>query len=159
MIDIARVRGHDHVTTRHVERYGHARRPAHGGRRADRYTGIAKGHSGSVRIVNRAARTNAVLFLFHEVLGGTNSCDRFHGAKVVLEQLIANGAVGLLTTHDLALTELSRTFAPHALNIHFEEHYENGEMRFDYLPRPGVLTRTNGLNVMAALGITLKSAD
>jgi DNA mismatch repair ATPase MutS len=30
---------------------------------------------------------------------------------------------------------------------------ENGEMQFDYKMRPGVLTHTNGLNVMAALGL------
>ena len=37
--------------------------------------------------------------------------------------------------------------------MHFEEHYEGGEMRFDYQMRPGALTRTNGVNVMAALGL------
>jgi DNA mismatch repair ATPase MutS len=39
-----------------------------------------------------------------------------------------------------------------AVNVHFAEQYENKEMRFDYRMRPGVLTRTNGVNVMAALG-------
>jgi hypothetical protein len=36
---------------------------------------------------------------------------------------------------------------------HFEEHYENSEMQFDYRMRSGVLTHTNGANVMAALGL------
>ena len=65
---------------------------------------------------------------------------------------------GLVTTHDLALTEVVKAFEGHAINVHFEEHYENGEMRFDYRMRPGVLTRTNGLNVMAAGLLSLPKA-
>ncbi len=99
------------------------------------------------------ARAERVLFLFDEVLGGTNSNDRLWGTKAVIDQLADRGAVGLITTHDLALTEIVGAFPGRASNVHFEEHYEDGEMRFDYQMRPGVLTRTNGVNVMAALGI------
>jgi len=100
------------------------------------------------------SRTNNLLFLLDEVLGGTNSNDRFWGATAIIDQLARSGAVGLVTTHDLALTEVVRALDDRAINVHFEEHYENGEMRFDYRMRPGVLTRTNGLNVMAALGLS-----
>jgi DNA mismatch repair ATPase MutS len=99
------------------------------------------------------SRSSKALFLLDEVLGGTNSNDRFLGARAFIEQLAGNGAVGLVTTHDLALTEVVKAFEGRAINVHFEEHYENGEMRFDYVMRSGVLTRTNGLNVMAALGL------
>ncbi len=96
---------------------------------------------------------NNVLFLLDEMLGGTNSADRLFGARAVIEQLAASGAIGLVTTHDLAVTEVVKALDGRAINVHFEEHYENGEMRFDYRMRPGVLTRTNGVNVMAALGL------
>jgi len=99
------------------------------------------------------ARAKPVLFLFDEVLSGTNSTDRLWGTKAVIDHLAKSGAVGLITTHDLALTEIVNAFPGRASNVHFEEHYENGEMHFDYRMRPGVLTRTNGVNVMAALGI------
>jgi hypothetical protein len=99
------------------------------------------------------SRTNRMLFLLDEMLGGTNSADRLFGARAVIDQLAANGAIGLVTTHDLALTDVVRALDGRAINVHFEEHYENKEMRFDYRMRPGVLTRTNGLNVMAALGL------
>jgi DNA mismatch repair ATPase MutS len=100
------------------------------------------------------SRTNNVLFLLDEVLGGTNSNDRFVGARTVIHELTGNGgAVGLITTHDLALTNIVKGLDGRAINMHFEEYYDNGEMRFDYRLRPGVLTRTNGLNVMAALGL------
>jgi hypothetical protein len=99
------------------------------------------------------ARTNKLLFLLDEVLGGTNSADRLFGVRALIQQLIASGAVGIITTHDLALTEAVKDLDGRAINVHFEEHYEDGEMRFDYRMRPGVLTRTNGINVMAALGL------
>ncbi len=99
------------------------------------------------------ACAKCVLFLFDEVLGGTNSADRFWGTKAVIDQLAQSGAVGLITTHDLALTEIVSALRGRASNVYFEEHYEDGEMLFDYRMRPGVLTRTNGVNVMTALGI------
>jgi hypothetical protein len=99
------------------------------------------------------SHTNKLLFLLDEVLGGTNSADRLFGVRAVIEQLLASGAVGIVTTHDLALAEVANDLGGRAINVHFEEHYEDGEMRFDYRMRPGVLTRTNGVNVMAALGL------
>lgn len=100
-----------------------------------------------------AARKNNLLFLLDEMLGGTNSQDRLFGAKAVIQELLSTGAIGLITTHDLALTEISNNFNNHVRNAHFEEHYQNGQMRFDYILRLGVLSRTNGRNVMAALGL------
>lgn len=102
------------------------------------------------------SRAGNLLFLLDEVLGGTNSRDRYFGASAVIEQLLGNGALGLVTTHDLALTEIVKSHDGKALNVHFEEHCEDGEMRFDYRMRSGVLSRTNGLNVMAALGLLPK---
>ena len=99
------------------------------------------------------SRTHSILFLLDEMLGGTNSADRLFGARAVIEQLAANRAIGFVTTHDLALTDVVRTLDGRAINVHFEEHYENNEMRFDYRMRPGVLARTNGVNVMTALGL------
>jgi DNA mismatch repair ATPase MutS len=99
------------------------------------------------------SRTNSVLFLLDEILGGTNSSDRLFGARAVIDQLAANAAVGIVTTHDLALTDVARALDGRAINVHFEEYYDNNEMRFDYRMRPGVLIRTNGLNIMAALGL------
>lgn len=99
------------------------------------------------------ARSGNLLFLLDEVLGGTNSKDRLWGARAVIEHLMASRAVGIVTTHDLALTEIVEALDSRAINVHFEDYYEKGEMRFDYRMRSGVLTRTNGLNVMAALGL------
>jgi MutS domain V len=103
------------------------------------------------------ARAKSTLFLLDEMLGGTNSKDRLYGAQAVINELMGTGAIGIITTHDLALTEIGNQFDGRVSNVHFEEHYVEGEMRFDYKMLPGVLTRTNGVNVMAALGLLPRS--
>ncbi len=99
----------------------------------------------------RLARRDNVLVLLDEVLGGTNSTDRLYGTRAVVDRLRGSGAVCVLTTHDLALTNIAVELNGCAINVHFQETYENGKMSFDYTLRPGVLARTNGANIIAAL--------
>jgi hypothetical protein len=94
-----------------------------------------------------------VLFLLDEILHGTNSHDRRIGAEAVVRSLVASGAVGLVTTHDLALAKVADALAPRAANVHFEDHLEEGRMSFDYRMRPGVVTRSNALALMRAVGL------
>jgi hypothetical protein len=104
-------------------------------------------------IVDLTTRSPPPLFLLDEMLNGTNSRDRRIGAEAVLRGLIRRGAIGLVTTHDLALSEIAETLAPRAANVHFEDHLENGQMTFDYVCRPGVMTRSNALELMRAVGL------
>jgi hypothetical protein len=94
-----------------------------------------------------------VLFLMDELLSGTNSHDRRIGAEAVVRGLVARGAIGMVTTHDLALAEIAGTFDGRAANVHFEDHIEGGEIRFDYRLREGVVTRSNALELMRAVGL------
>jgi MutS domain V len=94
-----------------------------------------------------------LLFLIDEMLQGTNSNDRRIGAEGVLAALIELGSIGLATTHDLALTELRGLGEGVLRNVHFEDHLENGRMRFDYTLREGVVTKSNGLELMRAIGL------
>jgi hypothetical protein len=96
-----------------------------------------------------------VLFLLDELLGGTNSHDRELGARGLVDALLEHGAIGLLTTHDLALSRIADELAPAAANVHFEDRLENGSLVFDYLLRPGVVTRSNALDLMRAVGIDI----
>jgi DNA mismatch repair ATPase MutS len=97
-----------------------------------------------------------LLFLLDEILSGTNSHDRAIGAEAIVRSLAAEGALGLVTTHDLALARivdgLSALGAP-AANVHFEDHLEDGRMCFDYTMRPGVVTKSNALALMRAVGL------
>jgi hypothetical protein len=94
-----------------------------------------------------------LLFLLDELFQGTNSHDRRVGAEAVIRILIDAGAIGLVTTHDIALTDIVDGLAPRAENVHFEDRFENGSMVFDYRLRSGAVRSSNGLALMRAVGI------
>ena len=104
-------------------------------------------------IVDLARAGKPTLFLLDELLSGTNSHDRRIGAEALIRSLVERGAIGLVTTHDLALAEIVASFGGRAANVHFEDHLEGGEIRFDYRLRQGVVTRSNALELMRAVGL------
>jgi len=97
--------------------------------------------------------TPPVLFLLDEILHGTNAQERRVGAEAVVAGLLDRGAAGLVTTHDLALTDMVERHAPAAANRHFADHVEDGKLRFDYRLRDGVATQGNALALMRAVGL------
>jgi DNA mismatch repair ATPase MutS len=104
-------------------------------------------------IVDLARSGQPTLFLLDELLSGTNSHDRRIGAAAVIRGLVEKGAIGFVTTHDLALAEITGTLGARARNVHFEDHIENGEIHFDYRLRDGVVERSNALELMRAVGL------
>jgi len=104
-------------------------------------------------VVELARSGQPLLFLLDELLSGTNSHDRRIGAAAVLTGLAGSGAIGLVTTHDLALTGIADTLGERARNVHFEDQMVAGEMRFDYRLRPGVVERSNALELMRSVGL------
>ncbi len=104
-------------------------------------------------VLDRAKKGSPpVLFLFDELFAGTNSADRLVGAEGVLRALLDLGAVGLVTTHDLALTGAADRLGG-AVNVHFADRLVGGEMVFDYTMRPGVVPHGNGVALMRAVGL------
>ena len=97
-----------------------------------------------------------LLFLLDEIFHGTNSWDRCIGSRAVLRGLIEAGAIGMVTTHDLAITELAEGFDGRAANVHFEDHLEDSRLVFDYLLRPGVVKKSNALDLMRAIGLRVE---
>lgn len=108
-----------------------------------------------------------VLFLLDEVLQGTNSNDRRVGTEGIVTGFLKRGAIGLLSTHDLALTEIG-SYKPGAnkpgadkptnkagalQNLHFQDELKDGRMSFDYILRPGVVSKSNGLELMRSIGL------
>ncbi|HEX9725907.1 MAG TPA: DNA mismatch repair protein MutS [Vicinamibacteria bacterium] len=94
-----------------------------------------------------------LLFLLDEILQGTNSHDRRVGADGLVRGLLERGAVGLVTTHDLALAKIADSLSPRAANVHFEDHLEDGRMSFSYRMQPGVVRKSNALALMRAVGL------
>ncbi len=105
------------------------------------------------QLVDLAAGQPPLLFLLDEILAGTNSHDRRLGAEAVVKGLVARGAIGLVTTHDLALTEMAQALGAQARNVHFEDTLEGGKLAFDYRMRPGVVQKSNALELMRAVGL------
>jgi DNA mismatch repair ATPase MutS len=96
-----------------------------------------------------------VLFLIDEFLHGTNSHDRLIGAEAVVRGLVERAAIGLVTTHDLALAGIADALGERAANVHFEDHIEDGRMVFDYVMRPGVVRKSNAIELMRSVGLEI----
>lgn len=107
------------------------------------------------RIVEAAKTDKPVFFLLDEIFKGTNSHDRHHGAKALINQLQKDGALGLISTHDLELGELEIESNGRVKNYHFREYYQNLEICFDYKLRPGISTTRNALFLIKMAGIEL----
>ncbi|HEV8182431.1 MAG TPA: mismatch repair protein [Candidatus Angelobacter sp.] len=106
-----------------------------------------------LRQVVDLSASQPTLFLLDEVLQGTNSHDRRVGTEGVLRTLIHNSAIGLVTTHDLALTSLEEVFPERVRNAHLQERFEDDSLSFDYRLRPGVVTTSNGVELMKSIGL------
>jgi DNA mismatch repair ATPase MutS len=104
-------------------------------------------------VLDLAGQRRPLLFLFDEILQGTNSQDRLTGAEAVMRKLLDSGAIGLMTTHDLALTRIVDDLAPRAANMHCEDQLVDGQMTFDYKLRPGVVTKSNAIELMRSMGL------
>jgi len=101
-----------------------------------------------LRDIVASAQREPTLYLLDEVFMGTNSHDRRIGAAALMRGLVAAGAIGLVTTHDLALTEIDG-----ATNKHFSDQMEKGTMHFDHTLREGVVTHSNALELMRSVGL------
>ncbi|MDP7115088.1 MAG: DNA mismatch repair protein MutS, partial [Myxococcota bacterium] len=97
-----------------------------------------------------------VLYLFDEILLGTNAEERRVAVQKVLSRLKALGAVGAVATHDLSLAT-AEGLADACVPVHFTERFDerNGraEMSFDYRVRPGLAPTTNALKLLALVGL------
>ena len=104
------------------------------------------------QLLDLTAGRRTLLFLLDELLQGTNSRDRRSGAEGIVRALAARRAVGLISTHDLALTEIAGLDQV-LRNVHFEDDLRDGLMSFDYRLRPGVVTKSNALELMRSIGL------
>jgi DNA mismatch repair ATPase MutS len=118
-------------------------------------------HEGSSRFYAEITRLRQLfepaalplLFLLDELLQGTNSADRRIGAQGVIRALIGRGAIGLVSTHDLALTEIAGLDAGALVNVHFEDELIDGKLKFDFKLRAGIITKSNGVELMRSIGL------
>ena len=105
------------------------------------------------QIMDLAGTERTLLFLVDEMLSGTNSHDRRIGAEALVRTLVDRGAIGLITTHDLALAHIADALGPRAMNVHFSDTISNGQLHFDYRLRPGIVEHSNALELMRSVGL------
>jgi hypothetical protein len=105
------------------------------------------------QIMDVASGPIPALFLLDELLSGTNSHDRLIGTRSFVKKLVEHGAVGLVSTHDLALTAIPEEIGSQAINCHFEDHLEEGKLQFDYKLYPGIVQTSNALSLMRSIGL------
>jgi hypothetical protein len=95
-----------------------------------------------------------LLYLLDEVLQGTNSVERAIAVRAVARHLLDAGAIGAMTSHDLALAG-DPPINSAAVLVHFTETVlENGTMTFDHRLRQGLATSRNAIRLMQLIGIS-----
>jgi hypothetical protein len=104
-------------------------------------------------ICDLAEQHHSVLFLLDELLQGTNSKDRLIGAEGVVRALLDSGAIGLISTHDLALTNIGEQRDNRLHNVHLQDEIEDGKMKFDFKLQDGIVTKSNGIELMRLIGL------
>lgn len=102
-----------------------------------------------------AAGRGPVLFLIDEIFSGTNSHDRRIAAESVVRALIGAGAVGAISTHDLALTEIAPLEGLRGENVHMCSRSDEDALDFDYRVKPGVNRQSNALAIVRLAGVPL----
>jgi hypothetical protein len=98
-----------------------------------------------------------VLYLLDEILHGTNAVERRVAARGVLRHLLASGAIGAVSSHDLELADHPDLHAA-AHAVHFTERVNvdpqgGTRLSFDYRLRDGIATTRNALELLRAVGL------
>ena len=108
-----------------------------------------------IKLVIEAARSGEkVFFLLDEIFKGTNSKDRHEGAKILIEQLVKSGGIGLVSTHDFELCDLE-SIHNWLINFNFQEYYVDDKIKFDYKLRNGRSKTQNAKYLMKLAGIEI----
>jgi DNA mismatch repair ATPase MutS len=106
----------------------------------------------------RASDGCTFVYLLDEILQGTNTAERQIAARRIILHLVAEGALGAVSTHDLTLADAPDVAAA-ARPVHFTEivhaRGDGPAMTFDYRLRPGIATSTNALKLMELVGLDL----
>lgn len=91
-------------------------------------------------------------YMLDEILKGTNSDDRHKGAISLIDQLTKKSCRGLVSTHDIELSNLSKD-EPKILNFSFNSTIENDEIIFDYKISNEPCKSFNASKLMEKMGI------
>ena len=97
-----------------------------------------------------------MICLIDEIFKGTNSADRIVGAREAITRLAGERCITAVSTHDFELCDIEDKNKTKAFNYHFEEYYDNDELKFDYKICDGRCTTTNALAILRMAGFDIK---
>ena len=100
----------------------------------------------------RAETGIPVFFLLDEILKGTNTTDRIMGSEALIRQLTSSQSKGIISTHDIELSELSSKI-PSLANASFHSEIRENEILFDYKIKSGPCPSFNAHKLMELMGI------
>lgn len=118
--------------------------------------GISTFYAEVLRIKNMityAREQRPMLVLIDEIFKGTNSADRIVGATGVIRNLCRDWIIGMVSTHDFELCQLEEQ-EQMICNYHFDEYFEEEQLKFEYRIKEGRCTTTNALHILRMAGIT-----
>ncbi len=94
-----------------------------------------------------------MLICIDEIFKGTNEGDRIYGAREAIKRLTNARNITLVTTHDFDLCNMTAVNGVEISNAHFQEYYEDGQIKFDFKLREGRCTTTNAKFLLRMAGI------
>ncbi len=106
-------------------------------------------------VIDRVSVDPKMIFLLDEILKGTNSADRHRGSIALLKQLIKYAGVGIVATHDLALTKMEIEYPQTLENWYFDVVIESDKLKFDYRLKRGICSSFNATHLMRQMGIEI----
>ncbi|MES2733126.1 MAG: DNA mismatch repair protein MutS [Bacteroidota bacterium] len=105
------------------------------------------------QLIEQVDNPEPVLYFLDEILKGTNSQDRHHGAKSLIKQLHQHPSSGFISTHDLELGRMADEHPDFVHNYSFNSELINEELFFDYTLREGICRSFNASQLMKQIGI------
>ncbi|GAB3650350.1 MutS family DNA mismatch repair protein [Echinicola sediminis] len=103
-------------------------------------------------LLERTEEQFPVFFLLDEILKGTNTTDRVMGSEALVKQLLSSKCKGIISTHDIELSELEAELPP-VVNYSFHSNIKDDEILFDYKIKRGPCTSFNAHKLMELMGI------
>ncbi len=107
------------------------------------------------QLIDELPKEQPIFYMLDEILKGTNSQDRHQGAKALIRQLHRHNASGLISTHDIALSEMSEELPDSVENFSFNSEVIDNQLVFDYTLQPGICRSFNASKLMQQIGIEM----
>ncbi len=105
--------------------------------------------------IRHSLEAGPVLCLIDEILTGTNTDDRICASIAILQAFAQyQDSLVIAATHDVSI---AGTLSDQYENRHFDGEIDGEQIRFDYLLKPGIVSRKNGLLILKYLGLDVEA--